>query len=246
MKRKSIPMSFAEYEVLERPFGWKVEYWDGQAHLTPREACVNTRIDLLPRSLTQNYTLVPVHSSFAEQMIAGYFEVFVDSVEFCDWPTAQVQDSAEKCIDHYFAGTKGESLPASVIALEPDSQKLAGLALFILTKEQKPHLRLLYVRPQFQRKGMATAMVAWGINALIESNFQALFSTYHICNEESRLWHHRFGFQDIYDSYYIRLKLAWLNQEIWRREQLGLCEGLDVLIQERDEWQSQFDPEDWS
>jgi GNAT superfamily N-acetyltransferase len=179
-------------------------------------------------------------------MMAGYFEVFVDSVEFCDWPTAQVQDSAEKCIGHYFAGMKGESLPASVIALEPDSQKLAGLALFILTKEQKPHLRLLYVRPQFQRKGMATAMVAWGINALIESNFQALFSTYHICNEESRLWHRRFGFQDIYDSYYIRFKLAWLNQEIWRREQLGLCEGLDVLIQERDEWQSQFDPEDWS
>lgn len=88
-------------------------------------------------------------------------------------------------------------------------------------------------------------MVAWGINTLIESNFQELFSTYHICNEESRLWHHRFGFQDIYDPYYTRLKLAWLNQEIWRREQQGLFEGLDVLIDERDERQSQFDPQDW-
>jgi GNAT superfamily N-acetyltransferase len=245
MKRKSIPMSFAEYEVLEHPFGWKVEYWDGQAHLTPREMCVTTRIDLSPRCLTQNYALIPAHPNFTEQMIGGYFEVFVDSVEFCDWTAEQVHHSAEKCIGHYFAGTRGKSLPASVIALEPDSQKLAGLALFILTKEQKPYLRLLYVRPQFQRTGVATAMVAWGINALIEANFQALLSTYHICNEESRLWHHRFGFQDNYDPYYIRFKLAWLTQEIWRREQLGLSQGLDVLIQERDKWQSQFDPETW-
>jgi GNAT superfamily N-acetyltransferase len=245
MKRKCIPMTFAEYEVLEHPFGWKVEYWDGQAHLTPREVCVTTRIDLSPRSLTQNYALIPAHPNFTEQMIGGYFEVFVDSVEFCDWTVEQVQDNAEKCIGHYFAGTRGESLPASVIALEPDSHKLAGLALFILTREQKPHLRLLYVRPQFQRKGVATAMVDWGINSLIESNFQELFSTYHICNEESRLWHHRFGFQDNYDPYYIRFKLAWLTQEIWRRKKLELLEGLDVLIQERDECQSQFDPEDW-
>jgi hypothetical protein len=91
---------------------------------------------------------------------------------------------------------------------------------------------------------VATAMVAWGINSLIESNFQKLFSTYHICNEDSRLWHHRFGFQDNYDPYYLRFKLAWLTQEIWRREKLELFEGLDVLIKERDECQSQFDPED--
>jgi GNAT superfamily N-acetyltransferase len=245
MKRKSIPMSFAEYEVLERPFGWKVEYWDGQAHLTPREVCVTTQIDLLPRSLTQNYALIPAHPNFTEQMIGGYFEVFVDSVEFCDWTVEQVQDSAEDCISHYFAETRGESLPASVIALEPNSHKLAGLALFILKRDQKPHLRLLYVRPPFQRKGVATAMVAWGINSLIESNFQELCSTYHICNEESRLWHHRFGFQDNYDPYYLRFKLAWLTQEIWRREKLELFEGLDILIQERDECQSLVDSEDW-
>ncbi len=245
MKRKSIAMSYAEYEVLEHPFGWKVEYWDGQAHLTPREAGVHTCIGLLHRPFSQNHTLIPVHPTFTEQMIAGYFEVFQDSVEFCDWPLEQVQNSAEKCINRYFAETREESLPASVIALEPNSDKLAGLALFVLTKEKKPHLRLLYVRPEFQRKGIATAMVIWGINTLMESNFQELFSTYHICNEDSCQWHHKFGFQDIYDSYYIRSKLAWFNQEIWRREKLELFEGLDALIQEREDWQSRFDPEDY-
>jgi hypothetical protein len=244
MKRKSIPMSFAEWEILERPFGWKAEYWDGQAHLTPRDVGVTTRIDLSPRSLQQNHALVPVHPSYTEQMIAGYFETFVDSVEFCNWPVEEVQDSAKKSINRYFAGKKGEALPASVIALDPNSQKLAGLALFVLKREQKPHLELLYIRPPFQRTGMATEMVACGMNCLIESDFQELFSAYHICNKESRLWHHKFGFQDIYDPFYIRLRSAWLNQEIWRREKLGIVEGLDALIKEHHEWKSQLDPED--
>ena len=82
-------MSFAEYEVLEYPFGWKAEYWDGQARLTPREMGVTTHLDL-SHSLIENtplrqHTLVPVDSTYAEQMVAGYFEVFSDSVEFCNW-----------------------------------------------------------------------------------------------------------------------------------------------------------------
>lgn len=238
-------MSWDEFEIMEHPFGWKVEYWDGLARLTPRSMGVTTRIGLSPRSLPQDYTLIPVYPDYSEQLIAGYMETFVDSVEFCDWPLKDIQNSANKCINHYFEGKRGEPLPASVIALEADSQNLAGVALFVLNREQQPHLDLLYVRPEFQRKGMATAMVSWGMNCLIESKFQELFSAYHICNTESRQWHHRFGFQDIYDHFYIRLKLAWYNHEIWRREKLELLDGIDTLINERDEWQSQVDPEHW-
>jgi GNAT superfamily N-acetyltransferase len=245
MKRKNIPMSWEEFEVMEHPFGWKVEYWDGQTRLTPRSMGVTTRIDLSPRALQQNYTLIPAHPDYSEQLIAGYTETFVDSVEFCDWPLKDILESAVKCITHYFEGKRGEPLPASVIVLEPDSQNLAGVALLILNREQQPNLDLLYVRPGFQRKGMATAMVGWGVNTLLKSNFQELFSTYHICNEESRQWHHRFGFQDVYDRFYIRLKVAWYNNEISRREQLGLLEGIDVLMRERDEWQSQVAEDDY-
>jgi GNAT superfamily N-acetyltransferase len=245
MKRKNIPMSWAEYELMEHPFGWKVEYWDGQTRLTPRGMGVTTRIALSPRSLQQDYTLTSAHPDYTEQLIAGYMETFVDSVEFCDWPLNDIQDSANKCIHHYFAGKRGEPLPASVIALEPDSQTLAGVALFILNREQKPLLDLLYVRPEFQRKGMGTAMVSWGVNHLLESDFQELLSAYHICNDQSCQWHHRFGFQDIYDRFYIRLKVAWYNNEIWRREQLGLLEGIDVLMRERDEWQSKVAEDDY-
>jgi hypothetical protein len=245
MKRKRIPMSLAEYEALEHPFGWKVEYWNGQAQLSPREFGVTTRIGLLPRRLESDHTLIPVDATYTEQMIAGYFEIFADSIEFCDWPQAEVQKSAQKCIRNYFAGEKAKALPASAIALDPNSQNLAGLALFALNQKKKPHLELLYVRHPFQRSGIATAMVTWGMNTLIELGFQELFSTYHVCNDPSRQWHHRFGFQDIYDPYYIRHKFAWLEHEIWRREKIGLDKGIDSLIKEQDQWRSLLELEDW-
>ena len=239
-------MSFAEYEVLEQPFGWKVEYWDGQARFTPRGIGVTTRIDLIDNSLLwqstiQQHTLIPADSTYAEQMIDKYVEVFSDSVEFCGWPLEEIEKSAERDIQRYFTGQRGEPLPGSVIALEPHSQQLAGLALFILKKGQRPHLELLYVRSQFQRQGMATAMVISGINSLRSAKFNELFSTYHICNQESQQWHHTFGFQDVYDAYYVRLRLGWLQREIWRREKLALMKGSDALIKERDQWQSQLD-----
>ncbi len=93
----------------------------------------------------------------------------------------------------------------------------------------------------FQRRGMATAMVLSGIDHLRSANFNELFSTYHICNQGSRQWHHKFGFQDIYDAYYVRIRLGWLQREIWRREKLGDLEKLDFLIKEQDQWQAQLD-----
>ncbi len=246
MKRKTIPMSFAEYEVLAYPFGWKAEYWDGQAHLTPREMGVTTRLDLTPRPLIQlttlqQHMLVQADPTYADQMIAGYFEVFADSVEFCNWPLEEIQKSAERDIKRYFAGHRGDPLPASVIALDPNTQQLAGLALFILKDNQRPHLDLLYVRSPFQRQGVATAMVGWGLNRLIETEFHELFSTYHVCNCQSRQWHHKIGFQDVYDAYYTRLKLRWLDHEIWRRQKLEILTGVNALIKEREQWQSRLE-----
>lgn len=239
-------MSIDEYEVLEHPFGWKVEYWDGQAHFTPREMGVKTCINLSDRtpsqpSNPQRYSLVPVNETYTEKMIAGYFEAFADSVEFCNWPLEEIQKSAERCIHRYFEGHRGDPLPASVIVLEPNTQELIGLSLFVLKAERKPHLDLLYVRSLHQRQGVATAMVHWGMNHLTKTEAPKLSSAYHICNHQSRQWHHKLGFQDVYDPYYIRIRWGWLKHEIWRREKLGMLIGLDDLRQERDRWESQLE-----
>ena len=238
-------MTWEAYEALEHPFGWKVEYWDGQAHFTPRSMGVNTRLnltnyDLVGQVNVQRCSLVSAQATYTGQMIDGYLEAFGDSVEFCNWPMEKIKESAERDISHYFSEQKGEPLPASVIALEPKTQRLAGLALFVLGKEQRPHLDLLYVRSPFQRQGIATAMLHHGISHLLEAEFQELSSSYHICNHISRQWHYKLGFQDIYDWYYLRIKVGWLRNEIWRREKLGILTDLDGLRQKQEYYQVQL------
>jgi GNAT superfamily N-acetyltransferase len=243
MERPVIPMSFEEFDVMERPFGWKVEYWDGHARLTPRSMGVTTKINLAPRHFSHSHRLIPVGPDYREQIIAGYFETFSDSVEFCGCPAELIQEGAIEDIDNYFSGKRGEPLPSSVLALAPGSQELAGAALLIQRPEVGAYMRLLYVRPAFQGQGMATAMLDWAIASLIESGFQTLSSTYHICNEQSRRWYHRHGFEDEYDWYYAKMKVSWYRSEIHRREKLRLLEGLVDLERECDRWAAMV-PED--
>lgn len=254
MQQQNVPMSWEDYKALERPFGWKVEYWDGQARFTPRGMGVKTRIDLtsdaFPPPPTRQHKLAAAEPSHAEEMMENYVEVFSQSVEFFCWPLEEVKKSAERDIQRYFSGKRGEPLSASVVALDPASQQLAGLALFVLKnfkKKKRPHLELLYVRSPFQRQGIATAMLLSAIDNLRAANFSELFSTYHICNHDSQQWHHTFGFQDVYDAYYVRIRLGWLKNEIWRREKLGNLE-IESLVKERDQWQAQIDAglyQDW-
>jgi GNAT superfamily N-acetyltransferase len=236
MEQLVIPMSFEEFEVMEHPFGWKVEYWDAHARLTPRSIGVTTKLNLCPRHAPHNYVLVPVSPDYRERMIAGYVEAFSHSVEFCGLPLESIEESAIRDMNKYFSGTRGAPLSASVMALAPGSQALAGLALLVRRPEQGAYMDLLYVLPDFQRQGVATAMLNWAIAHLLESGCQTLASRYHVCNEKSRLWHHRYGFEDEYDCYYAQMKVNWYRSEIWRRKKLGLMNGLADLKQECDRW----------
>lgn len=234
-----IPMSTEEYELSEHPLGWKMEYWNGEAHLTPREMGVKTRLDLTTFALSKpqnphQHTLVPVDDSYAEQMVDGYFACFVNSVEFCNWPIKDIQEAAQRDITNYLSGKRGIPSSASVIALEASTQQLSGLALF-KTKEEQICLSLLYVRSPFRRQGLATTMLQHGIHHLIKENCQQLTTRYHICNHQSRQFYHKLGFQDSLDPFYIRLKIGYLRQEIYRREKLKMLDELEQLRQEKEQ-----------
>ncbi len=242
MKIKEIPMSIEEFELMEHPFGWKAEYWDGKAVLTPREQHVRTKLCLTPRSLEVTDNFMAANPMLKPQMIAAFYEAFQDSVEFCNWPELEIQKHAERNINNYFAGVRGEPLPVSVMVLEPNSYKNAGLALFT-NKAGKINLDLLFVKPFYHRKRIATQMVSLAVNKLYERGVREVYSAYHIGNEVSRQWHHSFGFQDIYDRFYIRIKYAWLQHEIWRCQRLNLKDKIDKLRQEKDYWYAKMENE---
>jgi hypothetical protein len=40
--------------MMERPFGWKAEYFSGKGHLTPREHHVRTQLTLTPQAVIES------------------------------------------------------------------------------------------------------------------------------------------------------------------------------------------------
>jgi GNAT superfamily N-acetyltransferase len=253
MKSKHIPMSVEEFRLMEHPFGWKAEYFSGEGHLTPREHLVRTQLTLAPQAIAESRRtgnpsmaatqavgsewIVPVDPSLAERAIAAFFEAFEDSVEFCNWSVDDIRAHARKNITNYFQGVRGKPHPVSRMALEPNSQQIVGLALFVENKEERVVLDLLFVKPSHQRMGIATQMVGSAINSLYADGVENLRCGYHICNEGSRAWQHSLGFQEIPDYFYCRLKAAWYSDEIWRCEQLGASEQLEELRTEQDRWE---------
>lgn len=233
-------MTIDEYHLLEQPFGYKVEYWDGHTVITPRDNPVTTCLAVTAREASPSLRTVPVDPARQQEMAETFFAAFHDTVEFCDWYEHKIREHAENNIKGYFEGKRGEPHPASVMALAEDGS-LIGVALLLTDEDSKVCLDLLYVLPAWQRQKIATNMVATAVNSLYQARVETLISTYHICNEDSRRWHHAFGFVDVYDQMYIRLKYAWYRNEIWRREKLGLTEGLDALVEERDRWYAQLD-----
>jgi RimJ/RimL family protein N-acetyltransferase len=236
MNSKHIPILIEEFEWMFHQFGWKAEYFDGKAHLTPREHLVRTQMKLAPKKSATAHQIVPVDPLQQERIILAFLEAFEDSVEFCDWSLEAFNTHARRNITNYFQGKRGKPLPVSRMVLEPNSDRIIGLALFVENREEGVELDLLLVKPSHQRMGIATQMVASAIDSLYADGVRDLRSGYHICNDRSRAWHHKLGFEDIPEYFHCKLKAAWYRHEIWRLEKLGQIDRLEELRIEKDRW----------
>jgi RimJ/RimL family protein N-acetyltransferase len=233
-------MTLTEFELMPHPFGWKAEYYGNQAHLTPRHHAIKTKLIVKSTAIKTTNTLKIIDPLYKPQMIAAFYEAFQDSVEFDEWEQERIKKYATKNITDYFAGIRGEPLANSIMAIDAKTDEVIGLALFLINKDSRWELDLLFVKSAYQRHGLGTQMVAIVLNHLHEKGVYELYSTYHICNEISRNWHQRFGFKEEYDEYFIRLKCAWYRQEIWRNQQLGLASELPELMKQKEYWHSQL------
>jgi GNAT superfamily N-acetyltransferase len=166
MKSKRIPISIEEFELMEHPFGWKAEYFDGKAHLTPREHLVRTQLILAPQKVTTTHQIVPVDPLQQERMILAFLEAFEDSVEFCDWSSEAFHTHARKNITNYFQEKRGKPHPVSRMVLEPHSdplseglcQRIIGLALFVENKAESVRRGFLTMQPTQAAESCRTAL----------------------------------------------------------------------------------------
>ena len=147
MKSKHFSISLAELEKIPQLFGWKVEYYDDQAHITPRDMAIRTKLDIHPIVKTSTYNLQPIDAGYKQQMIEVFYQSFLDSAEFCDWTKKDLRKHADRNINNYFIGFRGQPLTQSVMAIEPKTKQVIGGFVF---DSQKTALRIRFIVSQSQ------------------------------------------------------------------------------------------------
>lgn len=235
-------MSIEEFELLPMRPGWKYEYWDGRAHITPREHGVVVAMPVTTKPVNTSLVLRRATSADASELTAAFLEAFVDSAEYCDWRTHKISEAADKAIRSHFAGERGKPHLASRVAIGFDRERgcdsIVGAAL-LAHAPRYSILDLLFVRPAWQRHGIATALLSDAMNHLQKGGESILKSAYHAANEASMNWHHRFGFVEEPDLMSARLYSSAAHHELWRREKIGGLSDreLAALLTEADRWE---------
>ncbi|MFN8443881.1 MAG: GNAT family N-acetyltransferase [Caldilineaceae bacterium] len=245
MKSQSIPMSIDEFHVMPHKLGWKYEYWEGQAYISPRmSSVVTTVVPVEPRPVPACCLCRPTEEDDISLLRPAYFAAFVEAVDYCDYPPEHVAQAAERNLITFFAGDRGTPLPASHLAFDPQSPQSTaiGAALIVEKNDGIPMIDLLYVVPEWQNRGVATALVSSAMNALHVVGYTTLKSRYLLSNEQSRNWHLRFGFVEemnhfVLNNYYQDALYEWR-----RHKELGdlPAEELAHLETARNEWKARL------
>ena len=220
IQSQHLPMSFEEWELLPYQPGWKYEYWDGRAHITPNHQTAVTTAPVTPRPINAPCTIRHVLPEDEASLLAVYMAAFADNQAFCDYTTERLLDAARRDLREGFTGHRAPLLPASrvAVATEATGEQLVGAALLSRDREYGPVLDLLFIRPQWQRHGLATALVASAMNALHQAGEGTLTSCYQLANPTSQAWHRAFGFVERPDLRYAQAYHHRARQELFRRE----------------------------
>jgi RimJ/RimL family protein N-acetyltransferase len=228
MRHRDVNMTVDEYRLLPFEPGWKCEYWDGKVHYSPRHHAVVTTVSITAHDVNTNCLLRRPAESDIEALTPVYIAAFHETIEYFGYSQEQVTEAARRDLRHYFAGENGTPNSASCLAIAPgsdeeeeDDDETAVGAAMVTTTENGPLLYLLFVAPQWQRRGLATAMVSAATNELHDLGEKILTSRYHIGNEQSMAWHQRFGFVEKPDLQRANLYLRQARVEFWRREKIG-------------------------
>ena len=234
-------MTGEEFQRMPRKLGWKYEYGDGQAHISPGYQIVTVSVGTKPRSVESACRIRAVDGTDEAQLISGYFASFSKTIEFCDWKQEKILDAARKDIQEFLAGKRGDPHPSSRVAVAPGEESIVGAALVICG--EPPCLQMLFVTPEWHRRGVATALVSSAVNELHRAEIETLESRYLLGNEGSQAWHQKFGFVEQPDLFLARLYYRHTQYELWRREEIGdLTEAeRDALSSELNRWKVRVD-----
>ncbi len=225
MKSLKIPMTIEEFETAEFPFGWKDEYCDGFAYLTPREHGILMKIPVEKRRVANVAVIKPIDSASVGQLSELFYAAFVESVEFCDYTKSEIKRLARKNVKSFFDGKRGiPALELSRVAILPRAENSLVGACLVSRYKYGYKNEILFVRPEMQKNGVGTALVAAVMNDLSDADEKIFWSERHICNEASGAWHEKFGFVEEPDIMTAKFRRNYLRRKLWHHEKLANTE----------------------
>jgi len=241
-------MSLEEFH--QQPFSlvFKQEYINGRLVESSRDVIIHGAIPVAPRAIPSPLLLRPTTPDDERALLPCFRAAFAEAFEFCDYSREQFARGARESLHHFYNAEFHRPLPASGIALGPSGTREAGkpigAALVLQQNEGWALLDMIFVSPRWQRRGLANALAAAAMTELhTMGGCRTLISRYHLGNEASCVWHHRFGFVDEPDLRLAQLYLRAARHELRRREQMRMLTSAEKqrLTVKRDKWQHEVD-----
>ena len=197
---------------MEHRLGWKHEYWDGAARLSPQESAVASlqyRLGSSPMShppLREGERLRPVRADDEPALVDLFVRAFDDAVEYAGWTEEGYQRDARDSIASFFgsSGARRQDRPRTgrldvSFVIVSGGQVLA--AMLVRSIRHGSIVEPIMVHPSGHRRGLATTLMSATLGSLHASGETMLFSRCHLGNTASLAWHEKNGFQEIPDFF---------------------------------------------
>jgi GNAT superfamily N-acetyltransferase len=173
-------------------------------------------LDLTPRPGRRCLPVRPLTPADAEALREPFQAAFALAPEYAAYPQARFIQSAAKYFAGFFGTVRGEWSPTSVVG--EAGGRIVGAAL-VKRRPPGPLLDCLFVRPEFGRRGWATALVNRVVRGLLAQGETRLQSYVLLANEASLNWHKRFGFREVPDLMVASHRARVYGDELERHRQ---------------------------
>ena len=218
MKSQKISMSIEEYHLLPWKRGWKYEYFDDAAMISPRYWTETVQLKV-QRQNTTAYSVQTPNESLRLAIAEGLHVAYFDSVEFCDYSEKHFAGAVETMTKNFFEYAQHNHAWIITLFGEPKRVLAGG---YVKPVADGLMLESLFVRPEWQRAGLATVLLKHLCDQLVLEGLVSLESSYVIGNEASTAWHKKMGFEIIPDLTVARIDLHHALHEVERCQHLGL------------------------
>jgi RimJ/RimL family protein N-acetyltransferase len=229
-----------EYFDMPKKFGWKYELMDEKIYAFPWEMVIVYEHNLTnPKEIHSEYHLTDIDTQDMDSYVSAWLSAFNNSVDFYKWDEEDIESRAKKIFNLSTAGLEDNRALASMICKKENI--IIGAATITKTDfVGNPLLEGLFVIPEYQRKGLATALFSNACIWLTSNGLDRLISYCHIANEIGNDWHKKMGFKELPDLQLAKMRWHYFSLELDRLSRLnqlaaGKREELSNIVKRLDE-----------